>query len=233
MTKKIALLALAIGSLHACSSPTADIPAGLSALPNPNLDVGRVAPETNYRVGIFDELKIIVFREPELSVDRAVVDPAGRIAVPTIGQINAFGATVDELSDQIRSQLNARYLRNAEVVVSVTKASSYVFAIEGEVDKPGVYSIPGKTSLLQAIAIGEGFTEKARLKDVIIFREQGGQRYAAKFNIGEIRAGRAEDPLIRPGDTVVVGYSVAKQIYKDIITALPGVAGIFVALNQN
>lgn len=176
---------------------------------------------------------MIVFREPELSSEATVVDPAGNIAVPLIGELNVFGMRPSEVAQIIQTNLNARYLRNADVSVSLVKSGGYTFTVEGEVKKPGTYDIPGKATLLQAVAIGQGVTERAKLTDVIVFRTVNGQRYAARFDLKEIRAARSPDPELQPGDTIVVGYSVAKQIYRDIITALPGVAGIFVALNQN
>lgn len=219
--------------LTGCDATNKVIPEGAGALPEVAQGDTLVAPVENYRIGALDELSVNVFREPDLSVENVVVDVAGKINLPVVGQINAYGRTVDDVSAEIAERLNQRYLRNAEVAVSVNKPTSYTFTIEGEVKKPGTYAIPGNVTLLQAVAIGEGLTEKARLSDVIVFRTQNGQRYAARFNVKDIRLARSEDPNLRPGDTVVIGYSTAKQIYRDIITALPGVAGIFVALNQN
>lgn len=227
------ILSILLFLLAGCDATNKAIPEGIQALPEITQGETLTPPLTDYRIGALDELSVNVFREPDLSVDRVVVDVAGKINLPVVGQINAFGRTVDDLSSEIAQRLNERYLRDAEVAISVTKATSYVFTIEGEVKKPGTYALPGRVSLLQAVAIGEGVTNKARLRDVIVFRNQNGQRYAARFNLKDIRLALADDPELRPGDTVVVGYSTAKQIYRDIITVLPGVAGVFVALGQN
>lgn len=227
------LLCVALLLLGGCDAGNKSIPEGIGALPDVTQGETLVSPIAEYRIGALDELSVIVFREPDLSVETVVVDVAGKINLPVVGKVDAYGRTVDEIGAEVAERLNARYLRNAEVAISVTKPSSYVFTVEGEVKKPGTYSIPGRVSLLQALAIGEGVTDKARLSDVIVFRKLNGQRYAARFNVKDIRSARAEDPELRPGDTVIVGFSAAKQVYRDIITALPGVAGLFIALNQN
>lgn len=219
--------------LSGCETSNKSIPEGIDALPEVSQREALMPPVTNYQIGAFDELSVNVLNEPELSVERVVVDVAGKINLPAVGSVDVFGWTVDEVGAEVARRLNSRYLRNADVSISVTKASSYVFTVEGEIKKPGTYSIPGRVSLLQAIAIGEGMTDKARLSDVFVFRRIGEQRYAARFNLKDIRLARADDPELRAGDVVVVGYSTSNQIYRDIITALPGLATVFIAFNPN
>jgi len=225
------LLCATLLLLGGCDASNKAIPEGIQALPEVTQGETLVAPVADYRIGALDELSVNVFREPDLSVEKVVVDVAGKINLPVVGQVNAFGRTVDEIGAEVTERLNARYLRNAEVAISVTKPTSYIFTVEGEVKKPGTYAIPGQVTLLQAVAIGEGLTDKARLSDVFVFRNLNGQRYAARFNLKLIRLARADDPQLRPGDTVVVGYSIGNQIYRDIILALPGLATVFIAFN--
>lgn len=227
------LLCAALVFLGGCDANNKAIPQGIEALPQPAQGEALVPPVSEYQIGLLDELSINVFREPELSVDRVVVDVAGNINVPAIGPVAAFGRTVDDVSMEMVNKLNAKYLRNAEVAVSVIKPSSYIFTVEGEVKKPGTYSIPGRVTLLQAVAIGEGLTDRARTSDIFVFRTLNGQRYAARFNLKDIRMARADDPQLMPGDVVVVGYSATNQVYRDILTALPGLATLFIAFNQN
>jgi polysaccharide export outer membrane protein len=57
--------------------------------------------------------------------------------------------------------------------------------------------------------------------DVVIFRTIDGTRSAAKFDLDAIKAGKAEDPEVDPGDVVVVNTSDAKVAFTNIIKALP------------
>ena len=98
---------------------------------------------------------------------------------------------------------------------------------------PGMYPMPGRLTLMQAIALAEGAKESAKQSDVVVFRRVNGERTAARFDLRYIRAARAPDPEILPGDVVVMGFSRAHQIYRDILQVLPAAAGIFVAIEQN
>lgn len=233
--KRVPTMVAILGSMAiaACTTGLGNIPTGVSALPV-NVDRAEFRPPLSvYHLGLLDEVSVNVFDEPDLSSSRIVVDLAGKITLPLVGQVDAAGRTTDQIGAEVAQRLNARYLRDANVAVALTKATSYAFTVEGEVKKPGSYPIPGTVSLLQAVAISEGVTDTADLSQVIIFRTVGGQRYAARFSLKDIRAAKAEDPMLQSGDVVVVGYSSAQQIYRDVLSILPGLAGVFVALSQN
>jgi polysaccharide export outer membrane protein len=222
------LAALAVAGC--ASSVNRDIPAGVAALPAATQTNAQEPALAEYRIGILDELKVNIFREPELSADGVVVDVAGKINLPLLGEVAVIGKTTQDVGRDLTARLNARYLRDARVSVSVTKPTSYAFTIEGEVKQPGTFNIPGRATLLQAIAIGQGVTDRAKLREVVVFRTIGDKRYAARFDLLEIRAGRADDPALAAGDTVVVNYSAGRALYRDILQILPASAGVFVAL---
>ena len=208
-------------ALESESMPTADSVA-------PSLAASPAA----YRIGPLDELLVTVFREPDLSAKDLPVDLSGSISLPLLGQVQASGRTSAELAAAIAQGLNARYLRDAQVAVSVTKPVNFSVTVDGEVKKPGVYQIPGSLTLVQAIALGEGTTEFARQNEVIVFRTIAGQRYVARFDLGEIRAARAPDPPIQQSDVIVVGFSRGTRFMRDVIMAMPGLASVFIALRK-
>lgn len=196
---------------------------------------GIIAPVAtqDYRLGPLDTIAIRVFREPELSFDSMPISMSGKISYPLLGELPVSGLSTGEVAQRLSTLLNARYLRGATVSVSLDRAANFTVTVDGEVRKPGVYQIPGaRLSLLQAVALGEGVTELAKLDEVLIIRETGGRRYVARFDLGEIRSGRMADPQIQQSDIIVVGYSQASQLFRLGLAALPGVAGLFIALNQ-
>ena len=87
--------------------------------------------------------------------------------------------------------------------------------------KPGIYPITGRTTLLQAIAIGGGMQRIASESSVVVFRVVDGQRMAAVFDVTQIRSGQAPDPEIYGDDIVVVDKSKVKSVYRAIIESLP------------
>jgi polysaccharide export outer membrane protein len=107
------------------------------------------------------------------------------------------------------------------VAVIVTERRRTSFTVEGDVREPGVFeAVPG-TSLLTAIAQAKSPTDTARLDEVMIFRVVGGQRMGARFNVDDIRKGRAADPQVLAGDTIVVGRSGLKSAWKQFLQAAP------------
>jgi polysaccharide biosynthesis/export protein len=204
----------------------------IAAMPSELPSDGTSAIDQQYLLGAQDKLTITVFNEPDLSFKDIPVDPNGFVTMPLIGQVRADGRTVSEVGDEIQRKLNARYIRDARVSAYVSDFANYSFTIDGEVEKPGVYEIPGKLTLSQAVALGEGASEFAKLNEVIILRNIEGQTFAARFDLADIYSGAAADPEIRRSDTVLIGFSAAKKRFKDILQIAPGVAGIFVALIQ-
>ena len=94
--------------------------------------------------------------------------------------------------------------------------------------KPGVYPIRSKTSLLQIIAMAEGFNPGSD-STVLVLREGNGKRSAARFDVDEIQNGRVQDPTIQSGDVIVAGTSAIKKGFETILKVLP-VAGLFALL---
>lgn len=181
-----------------------------------------------YRIGPLDELRITVFREPDLSANDLPVDISGMIALPLLGAVKATGLTANELAQIISSRLGQRYLRNPQVSVSITKATNFTVAVNGQVKKPGVFPIPGRISLVQAIALAEGTTDFAKSNEVYLFREAGEKTYIARFDVKAIERGRSPNPQLQQNDLVVVGTSSAAKVTKDVLTLFPGLAGILV-----
>jgi polysaccharide export outer membrane protein len=54
----------------------------------------------------------------------------------------------------------------------------------------------------------------------------------AKFDYGQIRQGTMLDPILEPGDRVVMGTDGLSQFWEDLLMALPAF-GIFAAAGLN
>jgi polysaccharide export outer membrane protein len=186
---------------------------------------GRAASATEaYRIGPRDVLEISVFGVPELSGSVTVADN-GSIQVPLLGETPATGKTVRELQQDVAAKLAINYLQNPQVTVVVKEYNSSAVILTGEVNKPGLYPLTGEMTLLQLVASGGGFKENSD-STVLVLRNANGKRSAARFDVSAIEDGRARDPLMQAGDTVVAGSSVIKKTYNTFLKVLP-VAGLF------
>lgn len=182
-----------------------------------------------YRINPQDKLTITVFREPDMSVEEAPVETGGTLVLPLIGRVKAAGKTTAALASEIQAQLGARYLVDPRVSVIVAESKAQSVTVDGAVGIPGVYGLQGDTTLLQAIALARGATRTATFDKVAVFRTIDGKRYGALFNMADIRAGQAEDPILQSGDYVVVGTSGIKALGYDLLSLAPA-AALFVPL---
>lgn len=173
------------------------------------------------RIGAGDRLNIRVFAEPELSSPDYRVDASGFLQMPLVGQIIAAGVSPDELRQEISRRLAARFIRDPQVSVAVAERARASYAVEGEVKEPGIFEADLSTTLLAALAKAKSPTPVARLDEILVFREIAGKRVGARFDLKEIRSGRAADPQIVGGDTIVVGYSSTKGAFRDFVLTAP------------
>lgn len=179
----------------------------------------------DYVIGPHDLLEISVFRVDELS--RTVrVNSRGTISMPMIGMIQAAGSTAAEVEDQIAARLLECCLQDPQVSIFIKEFVSQRVTVEGEVEKPGVYALTGRTTLLQALAMASGVGELAELEDVRVFRDQqDGTKEQLLFDIKAIREGAQQDPVIQGNDIVVVNRSGSKGLIRDVTNTLRGFIG--------
>lgn len=119
------------------------------------------AQEQEYRIGLRDVLSINVFAggEKEISED-LTVSADGAITVPLLGVVDANGLTIIELKEKSLTPLALKYFVAPQVTVAIKEYHSLSYYISGSVDKPGLYELDKKPTLLQLIAKAGGMVQK-------------------------------------------------------------------------
>lgn len=178
----------------------------------------------DYRIGPDDQLDVTVFDVPELS--RAVqVDAGGKITMPLIGQLTAAGQTPTELASMVTADFRQKYVKNPLVTVTVKDAVSERVTVDGAVIQPGIYPLPGPTTLLQAIALAKGPDPKTSQEhNVSLIRLVNGTRQTSHFDLAAIRTGRAADPPVEARDIIVVPTSGSKAFWHGLVSIAPALA---------
>lgn len=224
--------ALAFSILCGCSGGglgNAKVARGEAAYKIMDVNAAQADGDRDYRIGPLDTIAISVFQEPDLSTPSSAplqVNASGNITMPLIGTVVASGKTTAELGSLIASRLSEKYLENPQVTVSVATSVSQKVTVQGEVNQAGIYPISGRTTLLDAVALARGESKVAALSQVLVYRNVGGQRMGALFDVVAIRRGEVPDPELLGGDVVVVGNSQAKSVWRDILSTSP-LLGIF------
>ncbi|MFC3100239.1 polysaccharide biosynthesis/export family protein [Altererythrobacter lauratis] len=168
-----------------------------------------------------DVIRMSVFREEDLSLDNAVISAEGTVSFPLIGEVRAAGLTLSQLEQQIATELGARYLRNPSVTVNIVSYASHQVTVEGAVQRPGVYTFLPGTRLSGGIALGGGADRVAAREEIAVFRETPQGMEIAKFSYSAIQAGTMLDPVLMPGDRIVVGTDGLSQFWQDLLRTLP------------
>jgi polysaccharide biosynthesis/export protein len=149
-------------------------------------------PYPTYRLGSGDQLRVIVFGQDNLSRLYAI-DTSGSIALPLIGPIRARGLTTAQLANDIANELKQKYVKDPKVSVEVETYRP--FFILGEVNKPGQYPYVNAMTVEAAVAIAEGYTERAKQRMVRLTRKFGGVMSTVMV---------PPDYPVQPGDTIYV-----------------------------
>ena len=111
-----------------------------------------------------------------------IVDNAGDINFPSLGQIHVGGLNRWELQDLIRDELSdSGLLKDAVVTVEFL---NFKVSVLGEVTSPGTYTVTGdKITILQALALARDLTIYGQRENVRVIREQNGQRQIYVLNL--------------------------------------------------
>ena len=166
-----------------------------------------------------------VFKVAELSKTIQVSD-GGSINLPLLGEVPVAGSTARDVEQDLTKKLGAKYLQNPQVTVYIKEYNSQRVTVDGAVNKPGVFPLTGKTTLIQALSLAGGLNDMASPRNIFVLRTVKGKRMAARFDLTEIRTGAKPDPVIIAGDIVIVDESGAKQVLEAASKAMQ-FTGIF------
>lgn len=178
----------------------------------------------SYLIGPQDVLDIAVFQAPDVS-KTVLVASEGTINLPLVGQITAAGRSPSELERDIETRLNARFLKSAQVTVTVKEYNSKRITVEGAVRSPGVFPWRGGETLMQVIARSGGLDSNVASDNIVVFRSINGVRTATRFDFSAIHSGTEPDPPLSPGDVIAIDESNTKVGLNYFLRVLP-VAGM-------
>jgi polysaccharide biosynthesis/export protein len=201
------LLAASLLFLAAVSRASAQVPSPRGAVPAAraaalaNSNALDIAAE--YQIGPEDVLDISVWKNPELS--RTVpVRPDGKVSLPLLNDFQAAGLTPSSLREQLVSRLSD-FVPTPEVSVIVREVHSRKVAVVGAVKTAGRYELKSPMTVLEAIALAQGFTDFAARDRIVVLRQSGGTTTRIPFNYRKIADGaEQENFFVRPGDIIVV-----------------------------
>ena len=171
----------------------------------------------DYRLTSSDLVEVEVFEMENLK--RSVrINAAGTVRLPLVGSLVIGGLTVPEAESLIAKAYAEKYLQDPQVSVFVKEYTTERITVEGAVGRPGIIPLSGPMTLLRVMALSGGFGPIANTSEVMIYRvNENNVRQVAVFDVEEIRAGKAEDPVVKGDDLIVVQRDKTRALLKDSI----------------
>ena len=165
---------------------------------------------TEYLVGPGDVLNIVVWRNPEVSI-QVPVRPDGKFTTPLVEDIQASGKTTTQLARDIEKALS-KYIQDPIVSVMVTNFSgpfSEQIRVVGQATKPQALPYKERMTLLDVLIAVGGLTEFADGNGASVLRAVNGKSRQFSVRLEDlIKEGDISANIeMRPGDVLVIPES--------------------------
>jgi polysaccharide export outer membrane protein len=218
---------LALGLLAVARMPAQQQPAGQ---PPPAADTGQnpnqaaqpreLPPDSirpNYVLGPNDQILIRANAE-EINEKPFRIDAEGYINLPLVGRVRAGGMSQQELEAELVRRLK-EYIREPQVIISVTQFRSEPVFFVGAFTKPGIYGLQGKRTLVEMLVNVGGLAPNASRHIKITRRAEYGviplpgavedpekKISTVEISMGSLRenVNPAEDIILEPFDVISV-----------------------------
>lgn len=134
-----------------------------------------------YRIGSLDLLEISSHVGSEVSTTKVRVDNRGRISYSFIDDLDVAGLSPSQLDEMLTNKLSS-YIKNPRVDILVNEFKSKSALVMGEFASlrrsqyiseagSGKIYLPGKTTLMDLVALAGGYTVDADIKNVKLIRQ--------------------------------------------------------------
>ncbi len=138
-----------------------------------------------------------------------LVSPEGNIQLQMLGSIKAAGLTKSQLKANLEKLIVEKNLL-FDPIVDI-RYLNFRVTVLGEVARPTVVTVPSeKISLLEAIGLAGDLTIYARRDNVMIIREENGQRTVNRINLNSNELLTSPYYFLKPNDIVYAEPGKAK-----------------------
>jgi len=196
----IAIVMLALSTLAACGTVSAQVPA---------LAPPAAADDNEYVIGPGDSLQVYVWRNPELTTT-VPVRPDGKISTPLVEDMVAVGKTPSQLARDIEAVL-AEYIRQPQVNIIVSTAVSTFSQVKviGQVTNPQAIAYREGMTVMDAVLAAGGLGPYAAGNRSKLVRAEGGSSREFRLKLSDLlnKGDLSQNLALKPGDVIVVPES--------------------------
>src|SRR5262249_4600264 len=178
----------------------------VAASPGPGSPAPTASPAApdNYVLATGDQIEVTIFGEPDLT--RTVsIKPDGVIALPLVNEVKASGKTAAQLEAEL-TRLYSKYLKQPSISVIVRQFRMGRVYVMGEVSRPGRYDLTDDMTVLDALTLAGGPTERGNLQGLQVGRTENGKNEAIPIKADQLIQGKdgTKNLKLQNGDLVYV-----------------------------
>ncbi len=133
------------------------------------------------------------------------VDLHGNIRIPTLGEINVLGYTLEEIRIEIESLLLKDYFKTESSFFVTVKLSGFKFTVTGEVGSPGTKSLlQDQLNIIEALANSGEVSLTGDKRDVKIIRQYPEGQKIHSIDLTKATAFQSPYFMLKPNDIIYV-----------------------------
>lgn len=155
----------------------------------------------SYRLAAGDLIDVKFTHHPEEN-ERVPLRPDGLISLQIAGDINAAGLTVGEL-ERLIVEKSSKTLRDPVVSVIIAQLAEHKVYVGGDVAKPGFVNFRDGLTPLQAVIERGGFTDTARMDEVLYVTRMGGEIQTQRLDLEAVVQGDSPEEIYMAPDDIV------------------------------
>jgi polysaccharide export outer membrane protein len=167
-----------------------------------------------------DTMDLVFEFSPEFN-QTVTIQPDGYISLRGIGDVHVSSETLPELVTTLQNAYS-KILNKPAISVLMKDFERPYFIANGQVGRPGKYTLHGETTLTEGLAMAGGLTDKSKHSQVVLFRRVSSQWTEAKvLDVKQMLKDRnlSEDYVLRPGDMIYVPQNTISKIARYIPTS--------------
>lgn len=163
------------------------------------------------------------------------VNKEGMINLPVVGNVRLEGLTIEQAQNTISRELD-KYVKKPVVDIQLV---NFKVTVIGEVNRPSNFTVQGDNiNLLQALGLAGDMTVYGKRDNVLVIREQNGQRVMKRLNLNNQDVMSSPFFFLKQNDIVYVEpdkskaseYSTNTRVMPLVIASISAVAVLITAV---
>ncbi len=160
-----------------------------------------IASSDDYILGPGDNVIIYLWGRVEQEYN-LTLDREGKVFIPKVGEVTAWGMTLESFREQARRKLSSVY-SDFDLTVSLGKIRSIRIYLTGEVNRPGAYTVSSLTSLFNSLYLAGGPSDNGTMRNIKLMRNGKAVAVVDLYDF-LLRGDNSLDVKLESGDAIFV-----------------------------